>query len=248
IVHHYLLDFGMSLGVNGLALKTRGDGYERFLSLQTVLSRALTFGLWGWHFERFVEPGLPHVGVLEREGYRPDDYRTRVHYMPWKSRDRFDTFWAAKRLARVEREHIEGAVAAARYPDRRSAEYVIEGLVARRQIALRHYFGKVAPIDEIAVEGSSLCFVDLGVRHRVLAAATYSATARDYDGRRLGRSFALSASGERYCAQAIPTGSKERRYTIVRIRGRRAKSRLPPIDIHLAEGPAGMRVIGVRRH
>ncbi len=249
-VRHYLLDFGMSLGVNGLALGTRGDGYERFFSWSQALGRAFTFG-WPWHWEKIVTPGQAHVGPLEVQGYRPNAHRTRVPYFPWDSRDRFDTFWAAKLLARLDEAHLRAAVEAAKYPDFRSGEYVVKQLIGRRRIALQYWFSSLAPIDAVALEGGGrFCLTDLGLEHGVLAAPTYVVTAYDYEGRILRSGLTMARAGSRYCVAKVRRGERENGYTIIMVRGRRGDDTLPPVEVHLArDARTGIeRVIGIRRH
>ncbi len=249
-VRHYLIDFGMSLGANGLVVGTRGDGYERFFDWPQALTRTFTFGLVPWHWESFTEPGPPHVGVLEVEGYRPDEFHTRVPYLPWLSRDRFDTFWAAKILANMEEGHVRAAVRAAHYPDPRSAEYVVTSLLGRRRVALRHWFSLVTPVDEFEVVAGQLCFTDLGVRTAVLAAPSYAVDTHDFAGRALGTGMAVAAGEGRYCASQLRLGAGEEGYTIAVIRGTRGGTPLAPVDVHLATDPreSTARVIGVYRH
>jgi len=249
-VRHYLLDFGMSLGANGLVVGTRGDGYERFFDWSQALTRTFTFGLVPWHWESFAQPGPPHVGVLEVDGYRPDEFHTRVPYLPWLSRDRFDTFWAAKILARMDEGHVRAAVEAAHYPDPRSTEYVVTRLLGRRRVALRYWFSKLTPVDGFEVGSGELCFADLGVQTAVLTAPAYRVDTYDFDGVQLGAAPTRAAGAGRYCATGLRFGTTEAGYTIAVIRGTRGGRPLPAVDVHVAAEPGTgePRVIGVYRH
>lgn len=250
LVRHYLLDFGKSLGANGLTVHIRGDGHERHFEWSYLFSRMFTFGLLTEEWERLPAPGQPHVGILEVDEYRPDEFKTRSRYMPWENRDRFDTFWAASILARFEEAHIRAAVAAAEYPDPRSGDYIVQALMGRRRVALRHWFSKVTPIDEFEVDSKGhLCFLDLGAKTGVLAAPVYRTATFDFDGHSLAAPKPARRRGFRYCSDDLALGVKEAAYTIVTISGEHAGKVLPPVDVHLARANgARMRVIGVWRH
>jgi hypothetical protein len=159
-------------------------------------------------------------------------------------------------VARFGEAHIRAAVDQARFTDRRAAGRMTEVLLARRAAILRHWFGRVNPVDGFEVtagpDGWTVCFDDLAIVHHLAPAdrTRYQARAFDHDGRPTGwrRTGGAAASG-RTCMGGLTPPRSHGGYAIVELATARPGRSVPTALVHIARAASGApHVIGVRRN
>jgi hypothetical protein len=253
-VKWYTLDFGESLGVNARTLSQPWDGYRATLSLRDFGLSLVTLGLYVHPWENQHYPSFRGLGYFDSDAFDPATWMPSHSWRPIDLADRFDELWAAEILLRFTRAHIEAAVAAGSYSDPRTAEYVVRTLLARQRKIGAYAFSRVAPLTRVEAReqagGLEVCFDDLSLHHAYGAPAEtrYHASSFDFDGRPLANANRwTAATADRTCITGIRPGVSHDRYTIARIDVRRGATGLPPLFVHLAIGPQGVRVVGLDR-
>jgi hypothetical protein len=254
---HYFLDFGGSLGTLARVDGVPYMGHRTAWGISAGFKSLVSLGLWvpPWD-RRLLEPTFRGVGYFDAETYDPSRWTPHYRWAPFDAADRFDDYWAAVILLQLTPAHVRAAVEAGRYSDPRATDYVTRVLLARRAIAARWALSRVAPFEDLAVEGGAaggrftLCFDDLWIRHRFgpPGATRYGATSFDFDGRRLGSTAVAPAGGSRVCLAGLAGGTAHQGYSIVEIAARRGEQEVPPVYVHLARDRTGrLAVIGVDR-
>ena len=265
-VKHYLLDFGTSLGAAALFVSDARQSHAYRVDFPDMFASLATLGLRERSWERRVAPGLRGVGMLDAAEFDPGRWKSETPaYVPFRVADEHDKLWASRILMRFTRAHIRAAVETARLSEPRSADFLVETLIARQRIAARHWFSRKSPLDRFMVgrEGRALCFEDLMVSYRLAPAGVstrYGVAVYDRAGRGLGgdggggggggaRELRELAAGEggRVCTP-MELAADGDGYTIVRIDTRRM-GRTLAVYVHVARDPAtgAPRVIGVWR-
>jgi hypothetical protein len=252
---HYLLDFGLALGVQGWRSNGIHYGYNYSVDPGSSLASFLTLGIWQRPWEGRTVPDIPGVGLFGHRNYRPGKWKPfAASYYPFLDVDRFDNFWAAKILIRFTREQLRAVIQHARYTDPRAGQYILEVLLKRQRKAARHFFRQVDPLDHFTVTasqgGSELCFEDLAIHYRLEDAPTsYEASGYNYEG--VGnqwRAYATPDAAGRACLSALPIENAMDGYTMIKIQTKRSGLNGRGTVVHLAKGPKGtLRVIGLRR-
>ncbi len=164
-IKHFLIDFGAILGSASVLSNTARDGNAYFYEPKKALAQAFTLGLHVPYWARAKYAKSPAVGMINSDAFRPDEWKPNYPNPAFDNRLPDDEFWAAKKVAAFDDALIEAIVGAARYSDPADTRMLIDYLAERRDILVRHYFGKVLPLDRFRVEGSTLRFDDLGERH-----------------------------------------------------------------------------------
>jgi hypothetical protein len=256
-IRHYLVDFGNSLGIWEWRVD-RTPGYAHFLDLKYGLRSLVAFGLWRRPWEAVSPSPLPGVGNFESAHFDPKLWRSRYPWAPFGRFDRYDGFWAAKILMRVQPEHVAAAVAEGRYSDPRTSAFMTRTLIERQRKLGRHYLGQVSPLDSftVSVTGDrfSLCFDDLLVRHfgaeepALVQASRRKVSVWDFQGQALTTRPGLVVE-PRSCVAQLPLGSDRDAYTIVELETTRPETDPLRVLVHLARDPKNqqLRVIGIRR-
>ena len=255
---HYLLDFDMAMGVMAATRASAYDGYAHNFDYDNLVQSSITFGLWVRPWERVENPGIVGVGRFESEHFDPAGFNPRRYFMPFLHRDRFDDFWAAKRVMSLSPEHIRAAVEAARFSEPAAIDYLTETLVQRQRKIGRYHLSRVAPLADLEVTadgdgGARLCATDLLVHHGLLAegeTVRHWARIYDYDGRARARHRTLTADADgRVCVDGVAAGGDHDGYTIVGFTVRRTDAEPQRVWAHLALHPARrtLRLIGLYR-
>jgi len=78
-----------------------------------------------------------------------------------------DGYWGAKIVGAFSDAHIRAIVAQGGYSEPGAADYVADVLIQNRDILVRYFFDRVAPVDFFHVEGRAIRFEDLGERYGV---------------------------------------------------------------------------------
>jgi hypothetical protein len=250
---HYLLDFGKALG----ASLNPSDGLSANFDYRHALPSMLTLGLMKRPWEGYtIDHGLPGIGTIDGEHFRPDLFRPRSPYLPFARFDAQDGLWATEILLRVTPAHIRAAVERARYDDQRSTDYLTRVLVERQRTAARYFLSLTAPLHRFAVQerpdGATVCGVDLWIAHELGddVELAHAVEVLDRDGRvlRPRRTVSPAADG-RLCVEGIEPPDRAEGYFIVGLHVLRNRERMPPVWVHLARSPrtGRLRIIGVHR-
>ncbi|CAN5802187.1 hypothetical protein BH11MYX3_BH11MYX3_03020 [soil metagenome] len=254
-VQWYALDFGESLGVGTRTTDVQRLGYRTTYAVGETALNFITFGLRVAPWERPMEvPTLRGLGVFEAKVFDPAAWVPSHNWRPTDVADRFDELWGAEKLMGLTREHVQAAVEAGGYTDPRTTAYVTSTLLERQRKIGQYAFSRVAPLTQLEardVSGSvELCFSDLWLQHAYALPGhtSYHARAFDHAGKLLGgQRITAQAKDARTCVAGLPRGQANDEYTIVELSVHRDESSPPPVYVHIARGPNGLRVIGIDR-
>ncbi|NUP11102.1 MAG: hypothetical protein HOW73_34080 [Polyangiaceae bacterium] len=233
-LRHYLVDFGETLGAHGI--DHAWIGYAHLFDYEYQFLSLVSFGMWVRPWEDKPQRPFQSVG-----SYIPDidprSWREKKPYYPFRERTDADSFWAAKIIMRLSRDHIEAAVKAAKLSDPAAAGYLVETILARGRSIGRSYMTEVTALDRFGVTPDGLCMTDLAVHHRL---AQGGIVERIVDGEVAERER-IAPDGELCLA-----GPKEDAYVRYTLRTVRGSKELEPIEVHV-RGGAEPRVVGVVR-
>ncbi|MBW3660883.1 MAG: hypothetical protein KY397_04540 [Gemmatimonadetes bacterium] len=167
-LRHNLLDFGSTLGSAAVRPHNFRHGTEREFDAGPVLLRFITLGIYERPWQDVDMDTLrfpPSIGYYSIDNFSPGDWRTNTVNPAFINRTDRDGYWGAKIVMSFTDEQLDAAVAAGQYSDPRAAQYLLEELKKRRDATGRYWFREVSPLDEPRVEGNSLVFDDLWIRH-----------------------------------------------------------------------------------
>jgi hypothetical protein len=244
---HYIVDFGLALGVYGYDQTDAADGYAETVDYQVQVASLATLGLWRRPWEGADGPAIRGVGRFESAHFDPLGWRDRYPYAPFQHVQNGDGFWAAKIIMHFSEAQIRAAAEQGAYEDPRAVEYITRTLIERQHATGRAWFGRVSPLDQISVDDKArISFDDLArIYFEDTPATTYVARAYDYR----GHALAWHASTTTTRLPPLPLPADHDGYTIVEVSAVRAGHALPPVRIHLARDrhARAPRVIGIRR-
>ena len=254
-VQWYALDFGESLGVGTRTTDVQRLGYRTTYSISDTLLNFLSLGMRVAPYEREMSiPAMRGLGKFESKVFDPATWVSSHNWRPTDIADRFDELWAAERLMRLTRAHVEAAVAAGAYTDPRTSAYLVTTLLERQRKIGHYAFSRVAPLAQFeareAGRALEVCFSDLWLLYAygAPAATSYRAQVFDHGGARLGAaSIPAQGTDARSCIAGLPHGEANDGYTIVELAVHRQHGSPPPLYVHIARGPKGLRVIGLDR-
>jgi hypothetical protein len=189
-VKHYFIDFGIALGAASVKNDNPRYSYEYQVDWKAIAKTFFTFGLIQRPWEDRKRTQLRGVGTYDVSDYRPGEWKALTPmYTPLRTADRIDNFWASKIIMKLQRKHIETAVAAAKLTDPRAAKWLVDALIARQRKTAAYWFDRVNPVDEIHAAGSELCFKDLSIVYGFKQARNtrYRLTFHDRNGKKFGR-------------------------------------------------------------
>ncbi|HEY0251244.1 MAG TPA: hypothetical protein VGC41_06935 [Kofleriaceae bacterium] len=244
---HYLVDFGLALGVYGYDQTDPSDGYALTINPTGFLISLVTLGLWEKPWEGADGAPLRGVGRFESRHYQPLTWRDRYPYYPFDRIQPADAFWAAKIILRFTEAQLRAAVETGHYNDPRAVDYLTKTLLERGRKTAYEWFGTLSPLDNFKITNDgTLCFDDLmRVNFRDTPPTTYVAHVYNYAGRALGETK-IESLGPHAC-MIVPVGGEHDEYTIVEISANRGGDALTPVRVHLARQSDELRVIGIRR-
>lgn len=171
LVKHYLLDFGSTLGSAGTGPKQGRLLHDYVFSYQKVFASLFSLGAYAPYtptprWEHI--PEYPSVSLFEGDSFDPERWRPSYPNPPFQNMTPRDAFWATKIIVRFTDETIAALVKEARYSDPSAAKYVTQTLIKRRDKIGRHWFSKIAPLDDCLLAGNEetpvLKCTDLAVR------------------------------------------------------------------------------------
>jgi len=167
-VKHYLLDFGTTLGSGATGPASSVRGQVGVFDFGNMLLRIFTLGLYVEPWEK--EPRLisPSIGYFSARHFNPDNYAFIIPNPAFQKATELDEFWGARIVMSFTDEQIRAVVETAQYENPADETYMIETLIARRDIIGRYWYDKINPLDNFQFEKGtndqgSLLFDDLAV-------------------------------------------------------------------------------------
>lgn len=171
-LRHYLIDFAATLGSGTIRPHEPREGLEYNFDLWDTLGRIFTLGFHraGWEGVE-GKPLHPSIGWLRGEDFDPEQWKPNWPNAAFKNLTIRDGYWGAKLVGSFTPEQVRAAVAAGGLPDETAAARLAELLLIRRDTIVRLWYGRVSPVEDVAMEetrdaGSlAVSFTDLGLAH-----------------------------------------------------------------------------------
>ena len=165
-IRHHLIDFGSALGSSAVRPHDARHGNEYQFDGGAMFLRTFTLGAYERPWQGFEEgPYPPSIGYYSVDNYNPADWRSNMVNSALINRTPADGYWGTKLVMSFTDEQLDAAVAAGQYSDPAAAAYLLRSLRERRDATGRYWFSQVSPLDAPRVEGGSLAFDDLWIRH-----------------------------------------------------------------------------------
>lgn len=164
-VKHYLIDFGDTLGSDGVQPKYAWSGHEYTIDPKGSLVQMGTFGFYMPRWARAEYPDFTGVGRLDSWSFDPLTWKPNYPNPAFLKMDREDAFWAAKQVAAFTDADIRALVETGQYSDPRAAEWISNSLINRRDKIAEAWFSRVPPLDKFGIVDGKLTFEDLGARY-----------------------------------------------------------------------------------
>ena len=243
---HYILDFGLALGVYGYDQIDAADGFAETLDYGVQAKSLVSLGLWQRPWEGANAPAIRGVGRFESAHFDPMSWHDRYPYAPFEHVQNADGLWAAKIIMRFTPAQIRAAVEQGAYEDPSAVDYLTRMLVERQQIVGRTWFARTSPLDHFVLDADGrLSFDDLARMYFSDTPAThYTARAFDYQGNELPWQADVADT----TLPPLQLAADHDGYTIVEISAVRAGHALPPVRIHIArDSQTQPHVIGIKR-
>ena len=162
-VKHYLIDFGSTLGVDGLGPKKPFKGFAYLVDFRDILLNIFTLGLYIYPWEKIELPDIKGAGSFEADAYSSGNWKPDYPNAALMHATNLDGYWGAKIVMAFTDEHIKTIVKEAKYSDPRAEEYMIRTLIKRRDKTGRYWYNKVNPLDRFKVDKNVLRFDDMAV-------------------------------------------------------------------------------------
>jgi hypothetical protein len=242
-LRHYLIDFGSILGSAGYAQKEPWMGHEYAIARPEAAIQLVTFGFYlpGWMRSNY--PKLHGAGLFDARSFEPLKWKPNYPNPAFLMMDQDDAFWAAKQVAAFSDDEIRAIVQTGQFSDQRSADWITECLIQRRDKIAAAWFGKVLPVDNFRVAESKLAFDDLS-RYAVGLPLGYEIRWASYDNHRgvstplpgaVGRKLPVVDDSTEYLAATVAHASE-------------AETNCPnPVTVYVRRAPKGFEVVGVDR-
>jgi hypothetical protein len=172
-VKHYMLDFGSTLGSGTQKANSPRSG-SYFFTWKDSAKQFFTLGMMPpyWAFAKY--PDLPSVGRFEWKVFDPERWVPEYPNPAFRNRLPEDEFWAAKLVTAFTDEDLKALISTGDLSDPKASAWLLECLSKRRDKIGKAYFSKLLPLDQFAVKGDSLAWVDLGSTLGYLPAAELS--------------------------------------------------------------------------
>lgn len=169
-LRHYLIDFAASLGSGTIRPHEPREGLEYNFDFWDTMGRMFTLGFHqaGWETAEW-EPIHPTVGWLPGgEAFEPGEWKANWPNRAFNLMTDRDAYWGAKLVGSFTDDQIRAAVAAGGLPDAWAADTLATILSTRRDAIVRHWYGKVSPVEAPRVTESNghvaVAFYDAGLR------------------------------------------------------------------------------------
>lgn len=166
-IRHNLIDFGSTFGSNGDRAKNGKIGYCNVFDLRDMMVSWVTLGLKKWSWEDAQPYQYKSIGYFESKIFEPDKWDPIVPNPAFENMTPRDAYWGAKIVMAWRDEQIRALVESGQYSDPQAKDYMIRTLIERRDKIGRHWFSKVAPLEEITLSQTNgkliARFLDLAV-------------------------------------------------------------------------------------
>lgn len=151
-LRHYLIDFGSSLGSGGVASHRPRAEFEHDFAFWPTMARLFTLGFFevGWEGMEW-QVIHPSIGWLPAAGFDPTRWKVNWPGQAWRLRTPGDAYWGAKLVASFTDAQIQAAVDAAELAEQAAADSLVKILIYRRDRTVEHWFGQVAPVENVRV-------------------------------------------------------------------------------------------------
>ena len=199
-VRHYLIDMGSAFGSNNMMphLPKYGNEYVWDPGSITRSLFSLGFSRKGW--EEPLPMKYPEVGYFENETFRPLKWVPTYPNPAFERCTGRDGYWGAKVLMAFSNDDVRALVEAGEFSNPGATEELTLLLIERRDLIGQYWFGRVNPLDRFRIDGSSLYFDDLAIKHKFADAAGTS-----YQYRMLNASgSAAGAPGRLAAGDSVP--------------------------------------------
>src|SRR2546426_874003 len=171
---HYLMDFGSTLGSDGVGPKEPWIGHTYTIAHKEAAVQIATLGFYVTRWMRADYPKLTGVGLFDAWSFDPLAWKPNYPNPAFLMMDSEDAFWAAKQVSGFTDDEIRAIVKTGEFSDARATEWIVDCLIKRRDKIAQAWFSKVLPLDRFRVADGRVVFDDLGASRGIT-------TARDYD-------------------------------------------------------------------
>jgi len=246
-VRHALLDFGDSLGATHREeRRSLRYGAAMWSDPTATLEDLLTLGLAprAWYREPVAVDAI--LGDYGTEPFDPDAWRPNYWNGAFEHMDATDAAWAARIIARFDREHLEALAARGRFSDPEVTESLVDALARRRLAILRAHLTRRSPLTAPAVRDGLLCLEDRAVSSGLRAAPRRWDHAAARTGR--GQPVRVGPVARREAEVCVALPRTPAPYLVVDVRSRTPSLDDPgPARVHLRPLDGGWRVVGLER-
>jgi hypothetical protein len=154
-VEHYLVDFDGCLGGYWAARHEERIGWAYDLDLGQMFSAIGKLGFDHRPYEEVIAGVHPEIGLFEADAYEPARWRANYVNDQILSATPADLFWAGQKMSLLGREHIESAVATARFTDPAAVALLSQILRDRWQKTTRWALTRVSPVERLDAQTTS---------------------------------------------------------------------------------------------
>lgn len=166
-VMHFLLDFGSILGSDSDMPKDARFGNE-YIIPQPYSKVPKKMGQLGFAPEPWEKATISKnraVGRIESKFFDPEKWRPNYPNPAFTRMRPDDAYWAAKQVMMFTDADIRVLVETGQYSNPATVDYLTRTLAERRDKIGRTYFTQVLAVDNFRMEGETLRFDDLAVKH-----------------------------------------------------------------------------------
>jgi hypothetical protein len=239
-LRHYLIDFGSSLG-GGKSPLEYFHGREYAFDKVNTLKELFTFGIYVTPDEKKVPMISPEVGIFSAQDFDPANWKPNFHLVAFDNMTVPDAFWATRIILSFSENDLREIVRTAEYSNSKVTDYMVQTLLARRQLIARQWLKDVNPIGRFAVapgkEGSELRFDDWMTAQNLAGPPRYQYQFRrlDQDGER------LTASSARIPLPVLTAETQIRIWTV-------RENTSPPVTVRLRpKTGGGLSIVRIER-
>jgi hypothetical protein len=169
-IRHYMLDFGSTLG-SGTQQPNSPRSGAYFFDRRESAKQIVTLGLVPQYWAHAKYPKLPEVGRFESKVFDPERWQPEYPNPAFLNRLPDDEFWAAKLVTAFTDEELKALIEIGQYQNPKSADWVLQCLIERRDKIGKAYFAKLLPFDRFRMENGQLRWDDLGAQLKYQPAA-----------------------------------------------------------------------------
>lgn len=242
---HYILDFGENFGVHGLEKGRAWDGFEYFFSWGDTARRFAGLGIPVKPWEDYkVAPGST-LAHFEADLFEPGEWKETTQFLPIRSSQPDDDYWAAKLIASVKKEHLEALFKAAGHPDENYTREVLDILAKRREKILAYAFSRVSPLEAEGLDAEKLTLKDLGAEHGV-ESTEYRVRFLNAKGKKVLPEAVMAANGSTLEVATAQGLEAAKGYLIVEVTAVRGSKEAPrPAQFHIRQSSGSPALAGV---